>query len=164
MSEELAERAAKPEPQGAEAVTRKYKSSLFDERSQELSKLRAQCLRETADAAFAEYSCTVVEQLKAFSPQLLRESGGPEDGLFNGFVRKSRLHRVLMRFIQLVGFCSRYTYHGLLVVQGSISIAYWSSQPSPTIVSCSVVKCSRRGEGSRRRNQKLIINIVASFF
>ena len=32
--------------------------------------------------------------------------------------------------INIVGFCSRYTYHGLLVVQGSISIAYWSSQPS----------------------------------
>ena len=70
-------------------------------RSQELSQLRAQCLRETADAAFAEYSCTVAEQLKVFSPQLLKESGGPEDGLFHGFVRKSRLHRVLMRFNQL---------------------------------------------------------------
>ena len=38
--------------------------------SEELSNLRAQCLREAADAAFAEYSCTVVEQLEAFSPQL----------------------------------------------------------------------------------------------
>ena len=32
--------------------------------------------------------------------------------------------------INIVGFFSRYTYHSLLVVQGSISIAYWSSQPS----------------------------------
>ena len=32
--------------------------------------------------------------------------------------------------INIVGFFSRYTYHSLLVVQESISIAYWSSQPS----------------------------------
>ena len=32
--------------------------------------------------------------------------------------------------INIVGFFSRYTYHSLLVVQGCISIAYWSSQPS----------------------------------
>ena len=32
--------------------------------------------------------------------------------------------------MNIVGFFSRYTYHSLLVVQGSISIAYWSSQPS----------------------------------
>ena len=73
--------------------------------SEELSNLRAQCLREAADAAFAEYSCTVVEQLEAFSNQLIKEScgpgDGPGDGLFNGVVRKSRLHRVLMRYNQL---------------------------------------------------------------
>ena len=69
--------------------------------SEELSNLRAQCLREAADAAFAEYSCTVVEQLEAFSPQLAKQSCGPGDGLFNGVVRKSRLHRVLMRYNQL---------------------------------------------------------------
>ena len=73
--------------------------------SEELSNLRAQCLREAADAAFAEYSCTVVEQLEAFSNQIIKEScgpgDGPGDGLFNGVVRKSRLHRVLMRYNQL---------------------------------------------------------------
>ena len=69
--------------------------------SEELSNLRAQCLREAADAAFAEYSCTVVEQLEAFSPQLAKQSCGPGDGLFNGVVRKSRLHRVVMRYNQL---------------------------------------------------------------
>ena len=73
--------------------------------SEELSNLRARCLREAADAAFAEYSCTVVEQLEAFSNQLIKESCGPGDcpgdGLFNGVVRKSRLHRVLMRYNQL---------------------------------------------------------------
>ena len=69
--------------------------------SEELSNLRAQCLREAADAAFAEYSCTVVEQLEAFSPQLAKQSCGPGDGLFSGVVRKSRLHRVLMRYNQL---------------------------------------------------------------
>ena len=73
--------------------------------SEELSNLRAQCLREAADAAFAEYSCTVLEQLEAFSNQIIKEScgpgDGPGDGLFNGVVRKSRLHRVLMRYNQL---------------------------------------------------------------
>ena len=73
--------------------------------NEELSNLRAQCLREAADAAFAEYSCTVVEQLEAFSNQIIKEScgpgDGPGDGLFNGVVRKSRLHRVLMRYNQL---------------------------------------------------------------
>ena len=73
--------------------------------SEELSNLRAQCLREAADAAFAEYSCSVVEQLEAFSNQIIKEScgpgDGPGDGLFNGVVRKSRLHRVLMRYNQL---------------------------------------------------------------
>ena len=73
--------------------------------SEELSNLRARSLREAADAAFAEYSCTVVEQLEAFSNQIIKEScgpgDGPGDGLFNGVVRKSRLHRVLMRYNQL---------------------------------------------------------------
>ena len=32
--------------------------------------------------------------------------------------------------MNIVGFFSRYTYHSLLVVQESISIAYWSSQLS----------------------------------
>ena len=80
---------------------KKSKSSLSDERSQKLSKLRAQGLREAAAAAFAEYSCTVIEQLGAFSNQLFKESCGPEDKLFKGQVRGSRLHRVLMRYDQL---------------------------------------------------------------
>ena len=44
--------------------------------------------------------------------------------------RKGSRRRNQKLMINIVGFFSRYTYHSLLVVQGSISIAYWSSQPS----------------------------------
>ena len=102
MGKEMLRQIAELKQQAAAAVTTKIKQSQHDLRSQQMSKLRAQCLREAAAAALAEYSCTVVEELSAqWSPQLIRESGGPEDDLFKGFSRGSRLHRVLMRYEEL---------------------------------------------------------------
>ena len=101
MGKEMLRRIAELQQQAAAAVTTKIKQSQHDLRSQQISKLRAQSLREAAAAALAEYSCTVVEELSAFSRQLLLESCGPQHPLFKGFSRGSRLHRVLMRYEQL---------------------------------------------------------------
>ena len=101
MGKEMLRRIAELEQQAAAAVTTKIKQSQHDLRSQQISKLRAQSLREAAAASLAEYSCTVVEELSAFSRQLLPESCGPQGPLFKGFSRGSRLHRVLMRYDQL---------------------------------------------------------------
>ena len=101
MGKEMLRQIAELEQQAAAAVTTKIKQSQHDLRSQQISKLRAQSLREAAAASLAEYSCTVVEELSAFSRQLLPESCGPQDPLFKGFSRGSRLHRVLMRYDQL---------------------------------------------------------------
>jgi len=91
---ELAERRAKKFKPNTKPNT--------DERSQRIGRLRAKSLHEAAAAALAEYSYTVIEQLGAFSNQIIKESCGPEDKLFkSGYVRLSRLHRVLMRYDQL---------------------------------------------------------------
>ena len=95
--EELAERRDKESKPNTKEI-----QSKLDEKSQRISRLRAQSLRAAAAAALAEYSYTVFQQLKAFSKQLTKESCGPEHKLFKtGHVRLSRLHRVLMRYDQL---------------------------------------------------------------
>ena len=88
--EKLAERRDKD----SKPNTKELQSKL-DEKSQSISRQRAQSLPAAAAAALAEYSYTVIEQLKAFSNQITKESCGPEDKLFKrGQVRHSRLHRV----------------------------------------------------------------------
>ena len=97
LERELAERRDKESKPNTKEI-----QSKLDEKSQRISRLRAQSLHEAAAAALAEYSYTVFQQLKAFSKQLTKESCGPEHKLFKtGHVRLSRLHRVLMRYDQL---------------------------------------------------------------
>ena len=95
--EELAERRDKESKPNTKEI-----QSKLDEKSQRISTLRAQSLHAAAAAALAEYSYTTIEQLKAFSNQITKESCGPEGKLFkSGFVSHSRLHRVLIRYDQL---------------------------------------------------------------
>ena len=68
MMEELVELRAKE----SKPNTKNSNSSLSDERSRRLSRLRAKSLHAAAAAALAEYSYTVFQQLKAFSKQLTK--------------------------------------------------------------------------------------------